>query len=128
MRIHKEWWSLAKFLIVDDSAVMRRNIRNILEEVGHEVVFEAVDGREVLPAYINHKPDIVTMDISMPEVDGIEALKTLIHNFPNVKVIMISAMGQKQQVLEAIKLGAKSYLVKPIEKDKFLDIIAKFID
>ena len=62
----------------------------------------------------------------MPEVDGIEALKTLLNNVPDAKVIMISTLGQKQQVLEAIKYGAKSYIVKPLEKDKFLDIIAKF--
>src|SRR5690348_10433111 len=116
---------MSRFMIVDDSAAMRRIIRKLIEKVGHEVVFEAVDGREVLPAYINHKPDVVTMDISMPEVDGIEALRILLINFPKAKVIIISAIGQKQQVLEAIKHGAKSYVVKPIEEDKFMDIIAK---
>lgn len=118
---------MARFLIVDDSAVMRRNIRHILEEAGHEVVFEASDGRELLPAYINNKPDLVTLDISMTEISGIEALKILIKNDPEAKVIMISALGQKQQVLEAIKCGAKSYIVKPVDKDKFLDIINKFV-
>jgi len=118
---------MSRFLIVDDSAVMRRNLRNILEVAGHEVVCEASDGREVLTAYINHKPDIITLDISMPEIDGIQALESLIKNFPEAKVVMISALGQKQQVLEAIKLGAKSYIVKPIEKDQFLDIIQKII-
>jgi two-component system chemotaxis response regulator CheY len=116
---------LARFLVVDDSAVMRRNIKNILETAGHEVAAEAADGRDVLPAYVNSKPDLVTMDISMPITDGIEALKTLVKNFPDAKVIMVSALGQKAQVLEAIKLGAKSYIIKPIESDKLLEIVRK---
>jgi two-component system chemotaxis response regulator CheY len=116
---------MARFLVVDDSVVMRKNIKNILEAAGHEVVAEAVDGRDVLPAYVNNKPDLVTMDISMPITDGIDALKSLVKNFPDAKVIMVSALGQKAQVLEAIKLGAKSYIVKPIETDKFIEIIRK---
>jgi two-component system chemotaxis response regulator CheY len=116
---------VARFLVVDDSTVMRKNIKNILEAAGHQVAAEAADGRDVLPAYVNSKPDFVTMDISMPITNGIEALQTLVKNFPDAKVIMISALGQKAQVLEAIKLGAKSYIVKPIETDKFLEIIKK---
>jgi two-component system, chemotaxis family, chemotaxis protein CheY len=116
---------MARFLVVDDSVVMRKNIRNILEKAGHEVVAEAADGRDVLPAYVNNKPDLVTMDISMPITDGIDALKSLMKNFPDAKVVMVSALGQKAQVLEAIKLGAKSYIVKPIETDKFIEIIRK---
>jgi two-component system chemotaxis response regulator CheY len=116
---------MARFLIVDDSSVMRKNIRHILEDAGHEVAAEAADGRDVLPAYVNSKPDLVTMDINMPIIDGIEALQTLMRNFPEARVIMVSALGQKAQVLEAIKLGAKSYVVKPIEVDKFLGIIKK---
>jgi two-component system chemotaxis response regulator CheY len=116
---------MARFLVVDDSVVMRKNIKNILEAAGHEVVAEAADGRDVLPAYVNNKPDLVTMDISMPITDGIDALKSLVKNFPDAKVIMVSALGQKAQVLEAIKLGAKSYIVKPIETDKFIEIIRK---
>ena len=118
---------MARFLVVDDSTVMRKNIKNILEAAGHEVVSEAADGRDVLPAYVNTKPDFVTMDISMPVTDGIEALKTLVKNFPDAKVIMVSALGQKARVLEAIKLGAKSYIVKPIETDKFIEVIKKLI-
>jgi two-component system chemotaxis response regulator CheY len=118
---------MARFLVVDDSAVMRKNIKNILESAGHEVVAEAADGRDVLPAYVNSKPDIVTMDISMPITDGIDALKTLVKNFPDAKVVMVSALGQKAQILEAIKYGAKSYIIKPIETDKFIEIIRKLI-
>lgn len=116
---------MARILVVDDSTVMRRNIKNVLEHAGHSVVGEAADGRDVLPAYVNCKPDLVTMDISMPIIDGLEALQTIMKNYPNAKVVMVSAMGQKAQVLEAIKLGAKSYVVKPIETDKFLEIIRK---
>ncbi|QGQ94076.1 response regulator [Paenibacillus psychroresistens] len=118
---------MARFLVVDDSAVMRKNIKNILESAGHEVVAEAADGRDVLPAYVNSKPDVVTMDISMPVTDGIDALKLLVKNFPEAKVIMVSALGQKAQILEAIKHGAKSYIIKPIETDKFIEIIRKII-
>ncbi|WP_123041200.1 response regulator [Cohnella candidum] len=118
---------MAKVLIVDDSGVMRKNIRTILERAGHEVVGEAADGREVLQNYIFHSPDIVTMDISMPHLDGIEALKGLLKVFPEAKVIMVSAIGQKAQVLEAIKCGAKSYMVKPIEGPALLAAIQKVL-
>ncbi|MCR8634136.1 MULTISPECIES: response regulator [Paenibacillus] len=118
---------MATIMIVDDSAVMRKNIKVILERGGHEIVAEASDGREVLTRYINHRPDLVTMDISMVNVDGIEALQTLIRSFPTAKVVMISALGQKQQVLEAIKSGAKSYIVKPFEAEKMLQIIGKVL-
>ncbi|QJD84899.1 response regulator [Cohnella herbarum] len=119
---------MATFMIVDDSAVMRKNIRSMLESAGHEVVAEASDGREVLVNYVGSKPDIVTMDISMGNMNGIEALELLLKSYPTAKVIMVSAIGHKQQVLEAIKLGAKSYVVKPIEKARFLDIIDKVAD
>ncbi|WP_127589003.1 response regulator [Paenibacillus koleovorans] len=118
---------MAKIMIVDDSAVMRKNIRTALERGGHEIVAEASDGREVIPVYINHKPDIVTMDISMSSVNGIEALQQLLKTFPQAKVVMISAVGHKQQVLEAIKLGAKSYVVKPFEATKLLEIVGKVL-
>jgi two-component system chemotaxis response regulator CheY len=116
---------MAKFLIVDDSAVMRKNIRSILESAGHEVVAEATDGQEVIVKYVSFKPDIVTMDITMGNMNGIEALQLLLKTYPTAKVIMVSAIGHKQQVLEAIKLGAKSYVVKPIEKARFLEIVNK---
>ncbi len=118
---------MARILIVDDSSVMRKNIKNFVEAGGHEVVAEAADGREVLACYINYRPDVVTLDISMPIVDGISALKILLKSFPQAKVIMVSALGQKQNVLEAIKLGAKSYLVKPVERDKVIEIIGKVL-
>lgn len=118
---------MAKIMIVDDSAVMRKNIRSALERAGHEIIAEASDGREVLPIYINHKPDLVTLDISMTSVDGIEALQILLKSFPAAKVVMISAMGHKQQVLEAIKHGAKSYIVKPFEGPKLAEIVEKVL-
>jgi two-component system chemotaxis response regulator CheY len=116
---------MAKILVVDDSAVMRKNIRSMLESAGHEVVAEAADGREVLVNYVSYKPDIVTLDISMGTMSGIEALQSLLRTYPTAKVVMVSAVGHKQQVLEAIKLGAKSYVVKPIERARFLEIINK---
>lgn len=118
---------MAKVLIVDDSGVMRKNIKSILERAGHEVVGEAADGRELLQNYIFHAPDLVTLDISMPHLDGIEALKGLLKVFPNAKVVMISAIGQKAQVLEAVKNGAKSYLVKPIDGSSLVKTIDKVL-
>lgn len=119
---------MAKFMIVDDSAVMRKNIRTILESDGHKVVAEAADGREVMVNYISSKPDIVTMDISMSSMNGIEALELLLKTHPNAKVVMVSAIGHKQQVLEAIRKGAKSYVVKPIERAKLLEIVNKIAE
>ncbi len=118
---------MAKIMIVDDSAVMRKNIRTSLERGGHDIVAEAADGREVLAIYINNKPDLVTMDISMTSVNGIEALQGLLKSFPAAKVVMISAIGHKQQVLEAIKVGAKSYIVKPFDGPKLLEIVGKVL-
>ncbi|TNJ62538.1 response regulator [Paenibacillus hemerocallicola] len=118
---------MAKILIVDDSSVMRKNIRTVLERAGHEVVGEASDGREVLTSYINLRPDLITLDISMPTMDGTDAIKTLLRSFPQAKVVMVSAIGQKQQVLDAIKLGAKSYIVKPFEADKLLEVVDKVV-
>lgn len=118
---------MKKVMIVDDSGVMRKNIRSVLEKGGYEVVGEAADGREVLQNYIFCSPDVVTMDISMPHMDGIEALKTLLKVYPQARVVMISAMGQKAQVLEAIRSGAKSYLVKPIEGPNLLSTIEKVL-
>jgi two-component system chemotaxis response regulator CheY len=119
---------LKKVMIVDDSGVMRKNIKSIVERGGYEVVGEASDGREVLQNYIFCNPDVVTMDISMSHMDGIEALKSLLKVYPDARVIMISAMGQKAQVLEAIRSGAKSYLVKPIEAPTLLHTIDKVLD
>ncbi|AHF11016.1 MULTISPECIES: response regulator [Dehalobacter] len=114
---------MAKVLIVDDSAIMRRNLAAIMGRGGHEVIGEALNGMQALAEYGNLHPDIVTMDITMPLSDGIEALGKLLGRYPDARVVMISAINQKDRVFEAIKLGAKNYIIKPFEEDKVINII-----
>jgi two-component system chemotaxis response regulator CheY len=114
-----------KVLIVDDAAFMRMMIKNILTKNGFEVVGEASNGAEAVELYKKLKPDLVTMDITMPEMDGIEALKKIKEIDPNAKVIMVSAMGQQQLVIEAIQAGAKDFIVKPFQPDRLLEAVNK---
>ncbi|MEX1029729.1 MAG: response regulator [Paenibacillaceae bacterium] len=118
---------MATFLIVDDAAIMRRSITAILEDADHTIVGECTTGKGIVSVYQRVKPDIVTLDINMPDVDGIEALELLMAAEPNAKVMMVSAIGQKHKVLEALRKGAKSYLLKPIEKGKLLELVNKLI-
>lgn len=118
---------MAKILIVDDAAFMRMMVRGIFLEAGYEIVGEAENGREGVRKYKELKPDLVTMDITMPEMNGIEAVQEIVAYDPNAKVIMCSAMGQQSMVLDAIKAGAKDFLVKPFNKEKVLDSAKKFI-
>ena len=103
---------MAKILIVDDSKMMRRNLRKILAEAGHEVVAEAEDGSDACKAYAEHRPDLVTMDINMPVMDGIEAVKRILVDFPEANIVMISAHNEQNRVYQAVKCGAKNYIVK----------------
>lgn len=116
---------MKKVLIVDDAAFMRMTIKMTLERHGYEVVGEAENGRKAIEKYIETKPDIVTMDITMPEVSGIEALKVIKKMDPNASVVMISAMGQEILVKEAILAGAKSFVVKPFEEEILLKAVDK---
>lgn len=115
-----------KVLIVDDAAFMRMMIRNILKDASDfEVVGEAANGIEAVEKYKELKPDIVTLDITMPEMDGLEALKQIIQLNPSAKVIMCSAMGQQGMVLDAIQNGAKDFVVKPFQSDRVLEALRK---
>lgn len=116
---------MARVLIVDDAAFMRMMLREILTKAGHEVVGEASNGKEAIELYDVHKPDIVTLDITMPELDGIQALKEIMKRHKDAKVIMCSAMGQQSMVIEAIQSGAKNFIVKPFQADKVVDTIRK---
>ncbi len=107
-----------RVLVVDDAKFMRHLIKNILVEIGCEVVGEATDGKEALEKYKELSPDVVTMDIVMPNVSGIDALKDIRAADPNAKVVMISAIDQREPLMEALKLGAVDYVVKPFEKDR----------
>ena len=115
---------MAKILIVDDSRTSRRILKGILEEYGHEVVEEAENGEEGYIKYMEIKPDLVTMDITMPKMDGLECLKVIKHKDAEAKVVMITAAGQKDKMMEAIKNGASEFVTKPFDKEE----IGKVID
>lgn len=109
---------MANILIVDDSRTSRKLLRGILEEKGHTVIAEAVNGEDGYLKYKEFMPDIVTLDITMPKMDGIEALKLIMHENPEAKVVMITAAGQKNKMLEAIKIGASEFLPKPFSAEQ----------
>ncbi len=116
---------MARILITDDAAFMRMQLKNIFESLGHEVVGEAENGLVAIKLYDQLKPDLVTMDITMPEMTGVEALKAIKKNDPNATIVMCSAMGQQQMVLEAIQAGAKDFIVKPFDQERIKQTIAK---
>ena len=118
---------MAKILVVDDAAFMRMMLKNILNANGHEVVGEATDGLQSMEQYVQLKPDLVTMDIVMPQMNGIDATKMIVHRFPDAKIIMCTAVGQQAKVLEAMNAGAKGYIVKPFQAPKVLDGINKVL-
>ncbi|MBO8171007.1 MAG: response regulator [Bacillaceae bacterium] len=114
-----------KILITDDAAFMRMMIKEILTKNGYEVVGEAADGAQAVEMYKELQPDLVTMDITMPEMDGITALKEIKKIDPNARVVMCSAMGQQAMVIDAIQAGAKDFIVKPFQADRVLEAIKK---
>ena len=116
---------MTRVLIVDDAAFMRMMIKDILEKNGYDVVAEANNGIKAVEMYKREKPDIVTMDITMPDMDGIEAVKAIREFDPSAKIIMCSAMGQQSMVMDAIRAGAKDFVVKPFQPDRVLEAISK---
>ncbi|ASJ16089.1 two-component system response regulator [Thermococcus chitonophagus] len=118
---------MARILIVDDAAFMRMLLKKILTQAGHEVVGEASNGKEAVELYKKLKPDLVTMDIVMPEMDGITAVKEIMKIDPNAKIIMITAVGQEAKVMEALKSGAKGYIVKPFQAQKVIEEVNRVL-
>ncbi|AIE59779.1 response regulator [Bacillus methanolicus] len=118
---------MAKILIVDDAKFMRITLSNILKKANHEVVGEGETGKDAIELYRQLNPDLVTMDITMPEMSGIEAVKEIKKEFPQAKVIMCSAMGQQKMVVEAIEAGAKDFIVKPFDEARVLDAINRVL-
>ncbi|HEX5330265.1 response regulator [Sulfuricurvum sp.] len=116
---------MLKVLVVDDSLIMRRNITKMVEALGHKVVGEAKDGHESIALYARLKPDLVTMDITMPEMDGITAVQELKKIDKHVKIIMVTSHGQEEMVINAIRSGAGGYLLKPINLMKLRDTVRK---
>lgn len=118
---------MATVLIVDDSRTSRRILRNILTENGYDVVGEAQDGQVGYEKYIELKPDLVTLDITMPVLDGLGALEKIMSLNKDANVIMVTAAGQKSKMVEAIKLGAAEFIQKPFEPEQILSVIKTVI-
>jgi len=110
-------------LIVDDTKFLREKLKEILQNSGFSVVGEAENGVEAVELYKQLKPDLVTMDITMPKMNGIEAVKLIKEQFPNAKIIMCSAIGQQKMVVEAIEAGAKDFIVKPFDDLRVLEAV-----
>lgn len=116
-----------KILLVDDAAFMRMMIKDTLTKNGYTNIIEAADGEQAVEQYQNEKPALVILDITMPNKTGIEALKDIKSMDPSAKVVMCSAMGQESMVVEAIKLGALDFIVKPFKPDRILQTVSKII-
>ena len=112
-------------LIVDDALFMRSLLRDVFEQAGWQVVAEAENGQQAIEQFSQHRPDLVTMDIVMPEMGGIDALKRILALEPEARVVMCSALGQDSMVMEAIRAGARDFIVKPFQDQQVLDVIAR---
>lgn len=116
---------MARILVVDDAAFMRKMISDVLAGGGHEVVGTAGDGNEAVARFDELRPELTTLDITMPEADGLTALKGIIDLDPGARVVMCSALGQESKVIDSIKLGAKDFVVKPFKPDRLLETVTK---
>ncbi len=112
-------------LVVDDAAFMRVTIKNMLEKNGFAVIGEAENGKVAVHKYHELKPDLVTMDITMPEMDGLTALKTIMQLNPAARIVMMTAMGQQGMVKEAVMAGAKGFIVKPFKEETVVSALSK---
>lgn len=117
---------MKKVLVVDDAAFMRLTLKTMLEKNGFEVVGEAENGCKAIQMYKMLNPEIVTMDITMPDMDGVEALTEIIKFDSKANVIMLSAMGQESKIREAVIHGAKGFIVKPFKEEYLLKALSKF--
>jgi two-component system chemotaxis response regulator CheY len=113
-----------KILVVDDAAFMRMMIRDILVKQGYEI-HEAVNGRDAVEKYQDLQPDLVTLDITMPEMNGLDALREIRSMDGDARVLMVSAMGQQKMIVEALEIGAMDFLVKPFQPTKVLETVTK---
>jgi two-component system chemotaxis response regulator CheY len=118
---------MARILVVDDAAFMRRMVIDVLQTGGHEVIGEGANGIEAVKRYQELRPDVMTLDITMPEKDGLTALRELIAIDPGAKVVMCSALAQESKVLEAVKAGAKDFIAKPFQAQRVLTAIEKVV-
>jgi two-component system, chemotaxis family, chemotaxis protein CheY len=118
---------MAKILIVDDAKFMRMTLSNILKKANHEIVGEGENGKEAVELYRMLRPDVVTLDITMPVMNGLEAVKAIKQEDPNAKIIICSAMGQQKMVVEAIEAGALDFIVKPFDEPRVIDAVNRVL-
>ena len=116
-----------KIMLVDDAAFMRMTIKNYLTKAGYTDLIEAGDGQQAVETYEREHPDLVFMDITMPNMDGLEALQAIKNIDKSAQVVMCSAMGQEAMVVEAIQLGAMDFIVKPFKPDRILQTVQKIL-
>ena len=119
---------MARILVCDDSAFMRMMLKRVLIDNGHEVVGEAGDGMEAVQLYRQHKPDLITMDITMPKMDGIQAVTHIHEENPLVRIVMVTALGQRSIITDAIKAGASDFIVKPFDNIQVIETIKKVLE
>jgi len=116
---------MLKVLVVDDSLIIRKKIKKLVEKLGHEVLYSAKDGQDAIDAYTKDKADLITMDITMPDMDGITAVKEIIKIDANAKIIMVTSHGQEDMVIKSIQSGAVGYMLKPVTEDKLATAIGE---
>lgn len=118
---------MARILVCDDSAFMRMMLKRVLIDNGHEIVGEAGDGMEAVQLYRQHKPDLITMDITMPKMDGIQAVTHIHEEDPLVRIVMVTALGQRAIITDAINAGASDFIVKPFDNIQVIETIKKVL-
>lgn len=118
---------MAKILVCDDSAFMRLLLKQIIMQMGHEVVAEASNGKQAFELYQQHSPELTTMDITMPVLDGIEAVKLIREHDITAKIVMVTAIGQRQVIRDAIMAGASDFIIKPFETLQVARVVRKFV-
>lgn len=116
---------MPRVLIVDDSLIVRRNMQKFLTKLNFEVIGEAKNGIEAIEMCIRHAPDLITMDITMPDMDGITAVRKIREFDKNVRIVMSTSHGQERMVLDSIKAGARGYILKPINEEKVVNTLKK---
>ncbi len=116
---------MLKILVVDDSLIIRKKVKKLVIQLNHEVAGDAKNGQEAIDSYNTLKPDLVTMDITMPDMDGIEAVKNIISNDSDAKIIMVTSHGQEDMVIKSIQAGAVGYMLKPVTQDKLATAIGE---
>jgi len=116
-----------RVLIVDDALFMRTMLSDIFVEAGWDIVAEAESGEQAIVSYHRLKPDIVTMDVVMPEMSGIDALQKILKTDPEARIVVCSALGQKHLIIDAIQAGAKDFIVKPFKKEQVLEVVERVV-